>query len=337
MTNNKQLNENEIRPSSLMADQKIAVLKDVAMLLGEREKFVSVNCPACESSEYRKKFIKYGLDYVECTQCETFYISPRPTDETLGKFYANSVNYEYWNKYIFPASEESRRKKIFVPRVDSVIDYCKKYNVEPNSILEVGAAFGTFCSEMLSRNYFKKVVGIEPTPNLAQTCRDKGITVIEKPIEQVTFNDDEKFDVVVNFEVIEHLFSPIDFITKCKKLLRKGGLFIVTCPNGKGFDISVLGNVSDTVDHEHLNYFNPESLGNLLKNCGFEILDVKTPGKLDAELVRNKCLSGDFSLENQPFLKEILLDEWERVGEMFQNFIRESGMSSNMWIIAKNL
>ena len=336
MSNEKNLKENDIRPVSLMANQKVVVLKDVAMLLNERDKFVDVNCPACNSSVKNKKYEKYGLEYVECPNCETFYISPRPTDEVLAKFYANSFNYEYWNKYIFPASEEARRQKIFVPRVNTVLEYCKKYEVTPNSLLEVGAAFGTFCTEMKSRNYFKKVIGVEPTPNLAQTCREKGIEIIEKPIEQVHFKEEEKFDVVVNFEVIEHLFSPKDFIAKCKNLLKKGGLFIVTCPNGKGFDISVLGDVSDTVDHEHLNYFNPKSLSGLLIDCGFEVLNVNTPGKLDAELVRNKVLSGDVSLDSQPFLKQVLVDNWDSAGELFQKFISESGLSSNMWIVARS-
>ena len=337
MTEEKKLTENEIRPVSLMSNQKVAALKDVGMLLSERENFVSVNCPACDSSDFYKKFIKYGLDYVECNNCFTFYISPRPTEDVLSRFYSKSYNYEYWNKYIFPASEEKRRQKIFVPRVDSVIEYCNKYNIQPNSILEVGSAFGTFCSEMIARNFFKKVVGVEPTPNSAQTCREKGINIIEKPIEQIIFSEEEKFDVVVNFEVIEHLFSPKDFIVKCKDLLKKNGVLIITCPNGKGFDISILGNISDAVDHEHLNYFNPESLSNLLKKVGFEILEVKTPGKLDAELVRNKVLEDEFNVDNQPFLKEVLIDKWDSIGEQFQSFLREAGMSSNMWIVARNL
>ena len=48
-------------------------------------------------------------------------------------------------------------------------------------------------------NEFKRVVGIEPTPDLAQTCRKKGIEVIESPIEKINFETDQLFDVVVNF------------------------------------------------------------------------------------------------------------------------------------------
>jgi 2-polyprenyl-3-methyl-5-hydroxy-6-metoxy-1,4-benzoquinol methylase len=332
----KTFKETDIRPQDLMKGQQIAMLADVGRLLERRKDFVDVDCPACGSSEKKKVFEKYGMEYVQCNVCETIYITPRPTAEVLEWFYKDSVNYAYWNKYIFPASDERRRERIFVPRVDAILKFCEKYQIEMHSLLEVGAAFGTFCVEMKSRNCFKQIVGVEPTPNLAQTCREKGVEVIEKTIEEISFPEAEKFNVVVNFEVIEHLFSPKDFLLQCKKLLKPNGLFVVTCPNGKGFDVVVLGEKSVAVDHEHLNYFNPKSLTRLLESCGFEILEVETPGKLDAELVRNKVISGEFDLVGQPFLKQILLENWENLHEPFQKFISENGLSSNMWIVARN-
>ena len=78
---------------------------------------------------------------------------------------------------------------------------------------------------------------------------------------------------------------------------------MLTCPNGKGFDIETLGVISDTVDHEHLNYFNQKSLAELLENTGLEVLESFTPGVLDADLVRNKVLSGDFDVSEQFFIE----------------------------------
>ena len=75
----------------------------------------------------------------------------------------------------------------------------------------------------------------------------------------------------------------------------KDGFLILSCPNGAGFEIDILGKESGSVDHEHLNYFNPTSLCHLLENLGFEILEVQTPGVLDAELVRKAVLSGKIS------------------------------------------
>src|SRR5439155_26773943 len=109
-------------------------------------------------------------------------------------------------------------------------------------------------------------------------------------------------EVVAAFEVIEHLFSPHDFLTACRDRLAPGGLVVLTCPNVRGFDVSVLGPVSDTVDVEHLNYFHPDSLCRLLERCGLTPLEALTPGELDAELVRKKALAGQFDLSGQPFL-----------------------------------
>jgi 2-polyprenyl-3-methyl-5-hydroxy-6-metoxy-1,4-benzoquinol methylase len=327
--------ENDIRPQKFLENQKTALSVDIGRLLTMRDKFVQVSCPACDGSNSYKKYEKYFLDYHECRDCDTLFINPRPSPEVLNWFYKGSLNYEYWNTYIFPASEEARRARIFVPRVDRVIEFCNKYKVATDSLLEIGCAFGTFCVEMESRNLFRRIVGVEPTPSLAETSRQKGIEVIEEVIENIHFKEEDRFDVVVNFEVIEHIFSPRDMLTQSRKLLKKGGLFMVTCPNGKGFDFTVLGDKCNSMDHEHLNYFNPKSLGLLLERCGFEVLESLTPGQLDAELVRNKVLEGQFDISTQPFLKQVLLDNWETAGQKFQDFIASAGLSSNLWIIAR--
>ena len=38
---------------------------------------------------------------------------------------------------------------------------------------------------------------------------------------------------------------------------------------------------------------------------------------------------------NQPFLKKVLLDDWEQLGVAFQEFLIQQGLSSNMWIVAR--
>ena len=337
--NNKTINfsENDIRPDNLMDMERVNMLKDIGRLLQKRDEFVEINCPACESIKRTKSFIKYGFDYHQCKKCETLFISPRPDEKILNWFYTGSVLYKYWNDYIFPASEDARREKIFIPRVDSTLDICDKYLNSPSSILEVGAAYGTFCSEIKKKNIFQKVVAIEPTPWLAEICRKRGINVIQETIENIEFSDDNKFDVVVNFEVIEHLFSPKNFISNCHRLLNKNGIIIITCPNGQGFDFSVLGDKCESIDHEHLNYFNPTSIGILLESNNFKLLNVSTPGKLDAELVRKKVLSGDISLDKQKFLEMVLIDRWDDLNESFQRFISNNLLSSHMWCVAQKI
>ncbi len=331
------LSENDIRPDVLLEGQRVAVEKDVNFLVSRISAFVPVSCPACDGMEAVPRFKKNQISYVTCTRCQTFFVNPRPPQVVLEEFYSSSANYAYWNKYIFPTTEAARREKIFIPRVDRVLELCARHGVSSGSLLEVGSGFGTFCEELMSRKVFEKVVAIEPTPDLAETCRRRGIEVIESPIEKVSLNNQHLFDVIVSFEVIEHLFSPKDFIAECKRLLKSGGLLIITCPNGNGFDVEVLGAASDTVDHEHLNYFNPRSMKILLEREGFEMIESMTPGKLDAELVRKKVLAGVFSLDEQPFLKRVLMSEWEALGAPFQSFITENHLSSNMLVAARKL
>ncbi len=330
------LSEQELRPTEFMDGQRIALLTDLGRMLSRRAEFVWVSCPACGENNVEHKYQKNGINYVLCKSCETFYVNPRPSTEVLDWFYQGSPNYAYWNDYVFPASQKARLEKIFVPRVDRLLEICERYGANKESILEVGAGYGTFCGEVKRRNAFKRIVAVEPTPKLAETCRSLNLEVIELPVEKIFLDSRELFDVVVSFEVIEHLFDPSIFLEHMRRLLKPGGVLILTCPNGHGFDIQTLGVLSDTVDHEHLNYFNPDSLNTLLSANEFETLENFTPGVLDAELVRNKILSGEFDVSNQPFLKTVLIDQWSDYGEAFQEYLMQQNLSSNLWVVAKS-
>jgi 2-polyprenyl-3-methyl-5-hydroxy-6-metoxy-1,4-benzoquinol methylase len=329
------LTEKDIRPVVFTQAQRVAAVTDTGRFLSRYAEFVHVACPACGADDPHPKFRKNGIDYVECPGCETMYINPRPTPEVLEWFYRGSLNYAHWNKFIFPASEEVRRERIFVPRVDRLLALCRKHGVTTGALLEVGAGFGTFCTEVQRRKVFSRVVAVEPTPDLAQTCRLRGLEVIESPVEQIQLDAALRFDVVASFEVIEHLFAPGDFVRHTVALLKPGGLLMLACPNGKGFDVETLGTMSNTVDHEHLNYFNPASLSRLLASCGLEVLESLTPGRLDAELVRNKVLEGEFDLSGQPFLRKVLIDDWDRLGGGFQEYLAGAGLSSSLWMVAR--
>ncbi len=329
------LSEKELCPDDLLSGQEAAFARDIARLHARQSEFIAVRCPACFSDAATRAFEKYGFSFSNCSDCKTIYMSPRPSPEVMADYYSNSENYAYWAKHIFPASEGSRREKIHKPWLTRVSQYCDRFKIRKGTLIEIGPGFGTFAQLASNSGIFSAVLAIEPTPEMAMACRARGVEVIEKRIEDVDDRDMTQADVLVAFEVIEHLFDPAAFVRQCARLVRPGGLLVLSCPNGLGFDIAVLGAGALAVDAEHVNLFNPTSLSRLLERSGFKVLEASTPGRLDAELVREAVLKGDSDITKNPFFSRVLLQEWDRLGWPFQQFLAETGLSSHMWIAAQ--
>ncbi len=139
---------------------------------------------------------------------------------------------------------------------------------------------------------------------------------------------------LLHLRPLSTFFDPHGFLVSCRRLLAPGGLLVVTCPSMDGFDILTLGIHSDTIDHEHVNYFSPSSIRRLAEASGFDVLEIQTPGQLDADIVRNKVMTRVINLDTQPWLHHILFDCWETVGPRFQEFLVANQMSTHMWMIA---
>ena len=78
---------------------------------------------------------------------------------------------------------------------------------------------------------------------------------------------DASVDVVVNFQVIEHLWDQPQFITECLRLLRPGGLLLMSTPNRITFTPG-----SDTpLNPFHTRELNAAELRQLLEDGGFTV------------------------------------------------------------------
>ncbi|MCH8005195.1 MAG: class I SAM-dependent methyltransferase [Planctomycetes bacterium] len=329
------LRENEIRPDHLRAGQAEALRRDVKRLQATRDAFVACSCPACEQDRPRPRFHKHGFDWTECGSCGTCYMNPRPTETILADYYAGSELYAYWAEHVFPASDAARREKIHAPRLDRIVAECDRLGIARGTLLEVGAGYGTFCSLAAQRGAFSRIIAIEPTVD-HDGCRcGPRVQWIARRIEEVSDDELPPVDVACSFETIEHLLNPRAFVEDCGRRLRGGGLLVLTCPNVRGFEVEVLGAAAPAVQPEHINLFHPDSLRGLVERCGLDVIEVTTPGRLDAELVRKAVLAGDFDLSGQCFLRRVLRDEWERLGGPFQEFLAQNGLSSHMWLMAR--
>lgn len=92
----------------------------------------------------------------------------------------------------------------------------------------------------------------------------------------------EEFDVVLNMEVVEHVASPIDYLTACQKLLKPGGLHICSTinRNAKSYAMAIIG--AEHVmrwlpkgTHEWSKFITPDELYDLMRRAGLEPVDRK--------------------------------------------------------------
>lgn len=330
----EQLSESELCPDHLLRGQEEAFARDIERLQARAGEFVRVDCPACGRRDAEPTLEKHTFTYVTCRSCATLYMDPRPSPAVMNDYYRDSENYRYWGKYIFPASEESRREKLHKPWLDRIVSYCERFGVPRGLLVEVGSGFGTFAEVALRSGRFRRVVAVEINPEMATACSARGLEVIAKGIEDVR-DELDLVDVVAGFEVIEHVFEPRVLLQQCARLMKPGALLVLSCPNGQGFDISLLGATSLAIDPEHVNLFNPNAIQILLDSCGFDLIDATTPGRLDAEFVRTAVLDGKFDVSRDPFLRRVLIDEWDRLGWPFQQFLADNGLSSHMWLVAR--
>ena len=174
--------------------------------------------------------------------------------------------------------------------------------------------------------------GVEPSPPLIRICREKGIEIIPKFLEDVTKSDFKKKTVaaIVSFELLEHLHTPDDFIRTCGKLLDSGGLLILTTLNWHGFDLQVLREHSNSIHPpHHINFFTTDSVRILLERHGFEICEVTTPGFLDVDIAKKQQQD-----VGNAFVKNLLNSNDDTL-QQFQEFLQQASLSSHMRIVAR--
>jgi len=330
------MKDKDIRPKYLMSKQKKLCELDALNLIKLKREFIKINCPACGCSKNSFFLKKNNFIYKICKKCQTFFMSPRPNNETLLNYYDISKNMNYWAKYIFPISQKKRIKYIFKPRARLIKKIILKQYKKKITFLEIGAGDGTLAAELKKMNIFTTMKLIEPNANLAQSIKKKKIdvenTTYEKYLETKTL---KKYDCIAFFEVIEHINDPFFFLKNVKQMLKKKGLVIFSCPNGQGFDVAMMQDNSNTIDHEHLNYFNTDSISHLLKRTGFATYEILTPGKLDAELVKNFSLQkkniNELFNHRLNWIKKINKKELQ----ILQKWIVKNKLSSHMFVVAK--
>jgi SAM-dependent methyltransferase len=205
---------------------------------------------------------------------------------------------------------------------------------EPSTIIDVGAGYGLFLDEYRRQRPDAHLLAIEPGQKLAGVCRSKGFETLEVPVEDAGAWAGVA-DLAVCFEVLEHVYSPIEFVQSMARLLAPGGRMLVSSLGVEGFDIQVLWDRSRSVSPpHHLNFPSVEGFTRLFQRAGLVDVTVLTPGRLDVDIVRN-AVAGDPSIAaGNRFLRLLLEKRSGAAHDAFQQFLAAHALSSHVWVLA---
>lgn len=326
------MKEQEIRPEALLNRYLELSARDAQICFGDLPR-LQVDCVACGGSQSTHQFDKNGFAYAQCIDCGTLFQSPRPPVHAFEAFYRKSESSRYWAEVFFPAVSEIRREKIFRPRVDRLSGLCKKTDLTVENLIDVGAGYGIFLDEWRRLFPHVQALAIEPSASLAQECRSKGFSVVENIVENVVGYDNSA-DLVTCFEVLEHVYAPLDFVQVLIHLVRPGGYVFVSTLGIDGFDLQVLWEKSSQISPpHHINFLSVRGFERLFQRVGLEDITVTTPGELDVDIVRNAVKRTPTLLQGQRFLCNLLADDHNSTA--FQRFLAQYGMSSHVWVMGR--
>lgn len=326
------MKESDIRPEKLLDRYLALSALDAERCFADAPR-LDIPCVACGGQHLVREFDKNGFAYSSCEGCGTLFQCPRPPIGSFEAFYRDSASSRYWAEEFFPAVAEARREKIFRPRVDRLSELCTSKSIAVKTLVDVGAGYGIFLDEWRRRSPDADLLAVEPSAALARECRAKGFTVVEDIVENVAGHD-ECADLVVCFEVLEHVYDPLAFVRVLLRLVRPGGYVFVSTLGVDGFDIQMLWEKSNSIfPPHHINFLSVAGFQKLFERAGLVDVEVSTPGVLDVDIVRNAARRDTALLDGQRYLRGVLADESKSAA--FQRFLSENRMSSHAWVIGK--
>jgi SAM-dependent methyltransferase len=235
--------------------------------LNEPELITLPGCPVCEGTSSRPKYHKFGLPLVECRGCGLVFANPRLTPEEIWKRY--SPDY-FWNEYMPALGVRDGQFDLnyFDSRHAAMLQLIARQRPNRGRLLEVGAGSGFFLKAAERAGW--SVAGIEiSTEGVEFATKRLGLEIRRESAEALSFPA-ASFDVVVMFDVIEHLLDLMAALERVKTVLRPGGLLVVSTPNLHALTRLALGSEWAVLSPaEHLYNFSAATLGRLLRRAGF--------------------------------------------------------------------
>ena len=141
-------------------------------------------------------------------------------------------------------------------------------------VADVGCGAGSFIDHI--SGLASEVIAIEPTKMYHDSLSDRGCKVFSyASYAKTKFNNG--VDIIVSFQVIEHVENPIEFLKEIYSLLKKGGKLILATPNHDDILMKLLPESFPSFFYRraHRWYFDEDSLTYCLQKSGFKNIDVR--------------------------------------------------------------
>jgi SAM-dependent methyltransferase len=235
-------------------------------------------CNGPVSLVYRDLYdTRFGTDRLysvyECGSCRCGQLMPSIGIGELKELYRRHYN--------FPGRGDAAYHRIrsrflgsffyrFWLRIDGDISFHLERGV--GRLLDVGCNEGR--GLRIYRNNGFTVEGLELNERAAAAAAKQGFTVHTTPLED--FSPEERYDVVVLSNVLEHSLDPRDMLARIRRLLKPGGQLWISCPNNRSWLRRLFGK---NWIHWHVPFhrfhFSRPSLEGLLAAQGFSVAEVR--------------------------------------------------------------
>ena len=155
-----------------------------------------------------------------------------------------------------------------------VLDEAEKLLGRKGRILELGCGRGIVLQEAAKRGW--EVRGVEMTEQFAREA--DGVDIEVSSVEDC-MSLSEKYDIVLLFAILEHVYEPVELLKRCNAALNHEGLLFIDVPNEASLTLKVGNlysrpwsvNLSPTFAPYHVVGFSPQSLSKALEMSGFGV------------------------------------------------------------------
>ena len=235
----------------------------------------SISCNLCGSREHvlvrdccdQRCKSKVPFSLVKCRQCELVYLNPRPSEREILTYYPPA----------YQAAIRQLLQKVRQSRIGLIgLQIMRKLRKPPLSkvgkILDIGCSGGDYLAYLRTLGW--EVYGIELDKDAVRHAREHfGLNVHLGTAEHTLNNfQNESFDVITMWHVLEHMFDPSLVLAQVYRLLKPGGILMLEMPNFNSLWATVLGRDWFPLEiPRHLYHFTPLTLTAILNKTGFNL------------------------------------------------------------------